>query len=144
MTLDALRQVPIGATVDVTRGGVRRVSAGADVTRFVTFTQGAFRITGRRALLLSVTLADRLVRPRGGAARAGRKPRARCLWGDGKGSFRVAGKHSAAIVRGTRCLVQETRAGTLTRVAEAVVAVENFRLGRAVTVTAGRQYVARG
>ena len=56
-------------------------------------------------------------RQRGAAAK---KPKTRKLWGDGKGTFRTTGKYSAATVRGTKWLVQDSCAGTLTRVTQGV------------------------
>jgi len=63
--------------------------------------------------------------------------------GDGNGRFRTGGRHSAAIVTGTRWLVQDSCAGTLTRVTRGRVRVTDFRRGRTVTVRAGGRYVAR-
>jgi hypothetical protein len=65
------------------------------------------------------------------------------LWGDGKGSFRTTGKHSAATVRGTKWLTQERCDGTLTRVTRGVVSVFDKTLNKTVTVRAGRSYLAR-
>ena len=42
-----------------------------------------------------------------------KKPKTRKLWGDGKGNFRTTGKYSAATVRGTKWLVQDSCTGTL-------------------------------
>ncbi len=50
-----------------------------------------------------------------------RRSKTRKLWGEGKGAFRTSGKYSAATVRGTTWLVQDSCTGTLTRVTEGVV-----------------------
>ena len=42
------------------------------------------------------------------APRGAKKPKTRKLWGDGKGKFRTKGRYSAATVRGTKWLVQDT------------------------------------
>ena len=57
---------------------------------------------------------------------AQKKPKSRKLWGDGKGKFRTRGQYSAATVRGTKWLVQDTCTTTLTRVTQGVVAVNDF------------------
>ena len=77
------------------------------------------------------------------ASAAKRKPRTRKLWGDGKGSFRTTGRYSAATVRGTRWLVQDTCAGTLTRVVRGVVSVRDNVRHKTVALRAGRKYLAR-
>ena len=49
------------------------------------------------------------------ARRAKKKPKTRKLWGDGKGKFRTKGRYSAATVRGTKWLVQDSCATTRSR-----------------------------
>ena len=56
---------------------------------------------------------------------AAKKVKTRKLWGKGKGAFRTSGKYSAATVRGTTWLVQDTCTSTLTRVTEGVVTVRD-------------------
>ena len=63
------------------------------------------------------------------------------MWGDGKGSFRTTGKYSAATVRGTKWLVEDSCAGTLTRVTIGVVAVRAGK--KTVLVRAGKKYLAK-
>jgi hypothetical protein len=69
---------------------------------------------------------------------AKRKPKSRKL-----GSFRTRGRCSAATVRGTWWLVQDSYAGTLTRVTKVAVTVRDFRRKRNVIVRAGRKYLAK-
>ena len=47
------------------------------------------------------------------ARASAKKPKSRKLWGQGSGNFRTVGQYSAATVRGTRWLVQDSCAGTL-------------------------------
>ena len=61
--------------------------------------------------------------------------------GKGSGKFRTVGSYSAATVRGTRWLTQDSCAGTLTRVTEGVVAVSVRK--KPVIVRAGKSYLAR-
>ena len=63
--------------------------------------------------------------PKRSARAAQRKPKTRKLWGKGSGKFRTTGSYSAATVRGTEWLVQDSCSGTLTRVTQGVVAVRD-------------------
>ena len=54
-----------------------------------------------------------------------------------------AGSYSAATVRGTEWLVQDTCAGTLTRVTQGTVLVRDKVRRRNVILRAGRSYLAR-
>ena len=77
------------------------------------------------------------------AKSSAKKKRKRRLWGDGKGNFRTSGRRSAATVSGTKWLVEDTCAGTLTRVARGKVKVRDFRKKKTITVKAGKRYMAR-
>jgi hypothetical protein len=65
------------------------------------------------------------------------------LWGNGKGKFRTTGKYSSATVRGTKWLVQDSCAGTLTRAVRGTVTVRDNVRHKTVTVHAGQRYLAR-
>jgi ferric-dicitrate binding protein FerR (iron transport regulator) len=65
------------------------------------------------------------------------------LWGDGKGKFRTKGSYSAATIRGTKWLVQDTCTTTLTRVAQGAVTVRDDVRKKNVVVRAGKSYTAR-
>jgi hypothetical protein len=91
-----------------------------------------------------LTLTEPLSCPKGKArAAVVKKKKTRRLWGSGKGSFRTAGKYSAATIRGTTWLTQDTCTTTLTRVKQGVVSVRDNVLKKTVVVKAGRKYVAR-
>jgi hypothetical protein len=94
-------------------------------------------------LKLTEALAPCPKRAIAAAAAKKKKPKTRKLWGSGKGAFRTQGKYSAATVRGTTWLVQDTCAGTLTRVTVGVVAVRDNRTKKTVLVRAGRRYLAK-
>ena len=149
--LESLRSIPVGSIVDATRG---RVRITAEVRRggFETcdFYDGRFRLRqggGAAATVDAQLLAPPATsRPRAVAAAAAQKKRraaSRKLWGDGKGKFRIIGKHSSAAIRGTQWLVQETAEGTLTRVTRGVVTVRDVVRDRTVIVRAGGRYLAR-
>ena len=72
---------------------------------------------------------------------AAAKPKSRKLWGSGKGKFRTKGSYSAATIRGTQWLVQDSCAGTLTRVTQGSVVVTAGK--KRVVVRAGKQYLAK-
>ena len=77
------------------------------------------------------------------AAAAKKKPKTRKLWGDGSGSFRTRGQYSAATVRGTKWLVQDSCGKTLTRVAKGVVSVNDFVRHKTILLRAPHRYTAR-
>ncbi|MDA0182364.1 hypothetical protein OJ997_18800 [Solirubrobacter phytolaccae] len=146
VALTALDDVPMGATIDTKRGAVvlhaRNTRTGAVET--VRLSDGWFKVS-QSGRVVNFTLNEPLARcPRRGGAAQQKKPKSRKLWGDGKGAFRTSGKYSAATVRGTRWLVQDTCAGTTTRVTQGAVTVTpKLRRGPAVVVRAGKQYTVR-
>jgi hypothetical protein len=110
------------------------------------FSEGIFKVgqTKRPRPMLTLTLQGKV-----GPCPSVRRKRARTaaaakrkLWGDGKGRMRTVGKRSAAIVRGTRWLVEDSCAGTLTRVRSGVVTVEVFATGKTKRLTRGQQFLA--
>jgi hypothetical protein len=147
-TLGAGEQIPVGTTVDTRKGRVSVVAA-ADTsggTDEADFYDGIFKVGQSKGSnpLTTLTLVEKLAC--GGAGKAGtalRKRRKRRLWGDGRGSFRTKGTHSAATVVGTRWLVEDTCTTTLTRVARGKVSVRDFVKKKTVIVKAGKKYVAR-
>lgn len=74
---------------------------------------------------------------------AARGTSGRRLWGNGHGRFRTRGRWGSATVRGTIWQVEDRCDGTLTTVARGVVEVNDFGLGRTVSVKAGQQYFAK-
>ena len=142
--LDASVGIPLGSTVDAKQGEVEIASvprAGAAPER-AKFKDGIFRLSQSRGIT-SLTLTEQLAPcPRRGARAAQRKPKTRKLWGDGRGSFRTVGRYSAATVRGTRWLVQDTCAGTL-RASRRGRSLSATVRNRNVVVRPGRPYTAR-
>jgi hypothetical protein len=136
--VDAAQGIPLGSTVDARHGVVELTAAAGQTARF---HDGIFKVTQSGATT-DLTLTEALA-PCGTARTAAKKPKSRKLWGEGTGSFRTRGQYSSATVRGTTWLVQDTCAGTLTRVTEGVVAVRDIVKGRTVVVRAGKRYLAR-
>jgi len=131
--------IPLGSTVDA-RKGVVEITAGPDDK--AKFYDGIFKLT-QKGGVTDLQLVEALAPCSKKASSAAKKPKTRKLWGDGKGAFRTSGKYSAATVRGTKWLVQDSCAGTLTRVTQGVVSVRDNVKKRNVTVRAGKSYTAR-
>jgi hypothetical protein len=144
VTVSAAAEIPLGSTVDTTHGAVvlSSVPKPGAAPQSATFYAGIFRVTqpgGITQLALTQPLAPCGAR----ASAAAKKPKTRRLWGDGSGSFRTSGRYSSATVRGTKWLVQDSCAGTLTRVVRGVVAVRDDVRRRTVVLRAGKKYLAR-
>jgi hypothetical protein len=145
-TLKAGEQIPVGTTVDTTKGRVTLVTAAnGGATAQADFYDGVFKIAqAKGSKLTTLTLVEKLACGGGGKANAAaKKKRKRRLWGDGAGKFRTKGKHSAATVVGTKWLVEDTCTTTLTRVARGRVSVRDFGKRKTVLVKAGKKYIAR-
>lgn len=138
--------VPVGSTLDTTRGRVRlTTAAGGGRTQSGEFYDGVFRVEQTRTSQLTVL---RLVtplacapaaRPRATPRAKGRKPRRRGLWGDGKGSFRTDGRYGTASVKGTRWYVEDRCDGTVVRVARGSIYVDDRVRRRSFVLRAGQQ-----
>jgi hypothetical protein len=129
--------------VDATRGRLALSSVPSKTAgpQTVQLYSGRFKVTQPGKVTQFALNAPLASCARASAAKT--KPRTRKLWGDGEGSFRISGRYSAATVRGTRWLVQDTCAGTLTRVVRGVVSVRDDVRHRTVTLRAGKKYLAR-
>jgi hypothetical protein len=140
VALDPTQGVPLGSTVDV-RDGVIELSDGSGHT--ARFFGGIFKVT-KSGATIDLTLTEALAKcPKRRAHAAAKKSKTRKLWGDGSGSFRTRGQYSAATVRGTRWLVQDSCAGTLTKVTKGVVAVRDNVRKRTIVLRAGKSYLAK-
>jgi hypothetical protein len=139
--LDATQSVPVGSTIDTKKGTISLTSTDGTAT----FRDGIFKLTQTKTTT-DLTLTEALAKcPKNHAAHAAakKKPKTRKLWGNGSGSFRTRGQYSAATVRGTEWLVQDSCAGTLTRVRKGVVAVRDNVKRKTVVLRAGKSYLAR-
>ena len=140
-------QIPVGATVDATRGRVRIVTAvkGGGL-QSSDFFQGVFVVTQAKTGLATMALAGgnfaACGRARRGAS-AAKTVTVRKLWGAGKGKFRTKGRYAAAAIRGTTWLTADRCDGTLVRVTQGAVTVRDLVKKRNVVVTKGHSYLAR-
>ena len=127
-------------------GGRGRAHVGAQGGRQAAggrFYEGVFKVT-QPGSVTNLALTEPLASCRGGGrSAAATKKKQRHLWGDGKGAFRTAGKYSSATVRGTKWLVKDSCAGTLTRVVRGTVTVRDKVRGKTVVVSAGKSYLAK-
>jgi hypothetical protein len=142
-------QIPVGATIDATRGRVNLVSTTGtgDQTQLAWFYDGIFKVGQTRGAkpITDLKLAEALAKcpKKGKASASAKKKKTRKLWGEGKGAFRTSGKYSSATVRGTKWVVTDRCDGTLTRVTQGSVLVRDVKRKKNVIVRAGKQYLAR-
>jgi hypothetical protein len=147
VALTGAQSIPVGSTVDTTGGSVQLTSqpkAGAP-GQTATFFDGQFKVTqshGITNLTLNEALAPCKTKGKASAA-AKKKPKTRKLWGDGSGAFSTSGQYSAATVRGTKWLVQDSCAGTLTKVSRGVVSVRDNVRHKTIILKAGKSYLAK-
>jgi hypothetical protein len=127
VALTADRALPVGTLVDARRGSVQLIAAPK--LQRATFHGAVFRVTqpGTQTVLTLAPSGCRAVR----------------LSGEGRGAFAVRGRYSTTTVRSARWVVQDSCAGTLTRVEAGVAAVRDSTRRRTLLVRAGRAYLAR-
>jgi hypothetical protein len=146
--------IPVGSTIDATRGRVELTSVrdSSGQLQTGTFWGGVFKVqqTAGPNPLTELVLTGgnfKRCRPRGksaGAATGRHRSRVRRLWGrDRRGRFRTRGRRSHATVRGTTWLVEDRCDGTFTKVKEGAVVVRDFRLRHNVLLRKGGSYLAR-
>jgi hypothetical protein len=146
-------QIPMGSTLDVSRGTVNLLSAGSKNSlqgKFQSgnFNGGQFRVTQtKKNPLTNLSMSGGGLKkacktrvPRGGSAA---RKRSRHLFSSVKGRFRTRGRNSSATVRGTKWTMKDTCSGTLTSVKQGSVVVRDFTLKKNKVVKAGHKYFAR-
>jgi hypothetical protein len=117
--------IPVGSTVDTTRGRVRLISAACrpGATRTGDFYGGAFVVSqDRRSADTNLTLTGGGVGRCSGQAGIARR-RVRRLYGSAHGGYRTRGGFSAATIRGSRVLVEDTCQSTTTRGLNGIIIV---------------------
>jgi hypothetical protein len=142
--LGSIDDIPLGATIDVKKGRIELASvpSRAGAVEKIQLYGGWFRV-GQPAALTEFSLNEPLASCKKKAHAAAAKPKSRKLWGDGKGKFRTRGQYSAATIRGTRFLVQDSCVGTLTRVTQGSVLVRDNVKRKNIVLRAGKRYTAR-
>jgi hypothetical protein len=141
--LASAADIPLGSTLDVKHGKLQlsSVPKAGGTPQTATFFGGIFKVTqpgGTTDLKLNEPLASCTAH-----AAAAKKAKSRHLWGSGSGAFRTSGQYSAATVRGTEWLVQDSCSGTLTRVKKGLVSVRDNVRRKTIVVRAGHRYLAK-
>jgi sugar lactone lactonase YvrE len=154
--LRSAKRLPVGSSIDSTKGKVRLISAvkGSAATTRVNFSKGLFRIDQEEADG-NYTEATLL----GGVGPCGsRMPGIRLkhhhghhghhdLYGSGKGHYRTIGHHGSGSTPGkadeeTSWLTSERCAGTYFAVAKGTLNVRDFTRHRTITLHAGQHDLA--
>jgi hypothetical protein len=146
------RQLPVGSTLDTTKGTVRLTSAtnshGGKQTGH--FSSGLFTfVQTKKNPLTTISMTGGGLNacsklPSGGSAKqvAASRKRRRTLFSHVKGHFRTRGRNSAATVRGTTWTMTDTCSGTRTTVKTGTVEVRDFTLRKTIRLRAGHSYLA--
>jgi hypothetical protein len=146
-TLAEGEQIPVGTTIDTLKGRVTLVAASDQKggTATADFYAGVFKVLQTKGAkpTTRLLLTEKLSCSKGQASAAAKRKKKRRLWGDGSGKFRTEGEFSSATVRGTKWLVEDRCASTLTRVVRGKVAVRDFEKKKTVLVRRGKRYIAR-
>ena len=145
LTHDSL--IPVGATVDATKGRVRIVTAlPGGKTQSADFYQGIFVVTQAKNGLATMALAGGSFGACGKAKRAATAAKlktVRQLWANGKGNYRTKGRYAAGTIRGTTWLTVDRCDGTLIRVTTGAVTVRDLVKKKNVVLTKGKSYLAK-
>jgi CSLREA domain-containing protein len=160
--LEELKEIPVGAIIDATKGRVTLTSIGPDgKEQTAEFFGGIFKVKqAEGSNLVVLELLDETACPapkpkkskgKGGSPRAfassvSLRPSGRTtgkLWGSGHGNFRTEGHAGSATVEGTIWLVEDRCNGTtFFRTRRGIVRVRDFILHKALPLPAGKSYVA--
>jgi YVTN family beta-propeller protein len=146
--LRAGERVPVGSTLDTTAGVVSLTAAlnARGKTTTGRFYAGEFRLTQKPARTAELTVLT-LTGPKptgcaaGGASAARKRPRKRSLWSSGSGGFTTVGGDASATELGTKWLTEDTCAGTLIRVTQGAVTVDDFPQHRTFVLRAPHSYL---
>ena len=142
--------MPVGSTVDTTKGRVSLTSATeTGGTQTAEFYDGLFQVKQKTTNDLTTVRLRGKQQCGGGAGGGNRNPlasrkRKPKLWGSGSGNFSSSGNHGSASVRGTTWLIFEQCGGiTGTTVKEGKVAFKNFYTGKTKLVKAPKTALAK-
>jgi hypothetical protein len=141
--------IPYNSTVDVTRGRLTLTADTGTLTAFGAGVTSIFKLlrgTDEKKPIVELRLVkgDFSVCPKRRKSSAERATATvvRQIWGQGKGRFRTRGRYASATVRGTKWLTQDRCDGTLVKVNQGVIQVNDQPKRRQVTVRAPRSYLA--
>lgn len=157
--LTQARQLPLGSEIDARHGALEVTVATTQKrhTEQARLSGGVFSIgqtkSGKDKGLTTFTLKENAFSggPSYASCRTGKaahvaSPSRKVLQtlnaSDNHGSFRTAGRYSAATVRGTQWVTEDRCDGTLTKVKRGVVDVLDFRTGKTIALRAGESFLA--
>jgi hypothetical protein len=141
--------VPVGSTVDTTRGTVQLIAeTSGNATQNVTLRGAQFQVRQSRAGtgITEFVLKGGDFSSCGRASSSARRKKKvrRSLWArDNGGKFATRGRNSVATVRGTTWRVTDTCSGTTTSVTSGSVLVRELRTGDKYVVRRGHHHLAR-
>jgi hypothetical protein len=144
--LEKLEAIPVGSTIDATRGRVTLASANAaGVQQSGDFFAGRFQVLQEKgcALLTLRLRGGDFSHCRKGSGAESSKRKGRRLWGSGNGRFRTEGNFGSASVRGTVWLTVDQCKGTFFKVRKGVVSVRDFVADKTLSLAAGKSYWAK-
>jgi hypothetical protein len=152
--LTEARQIPVGSTLDTTRGVAKIATAtNTPALGFGNFGAGLFKLVQQRKLrglaemnLLNTHSPRQVCTTLGKRATVAKHLSSKVLGRlnvDSKGKFTTKGQYSASTVRGTVWSVSNQCNGTLTHVVRGVVSVRDFRKRKTITLFTGQSYLAK-
>ena len=153
VALGSQGNIPVGTIVDATKGAVQlTIAVEGGKSRTGIFAGGIFKFTEPKEKVGKKRRYTAHLAMRAGnfaackarvAADIARKRVVRYLAAQASGRFRVIGKNSSGVERGTTWTTYDRCDGTLTAVAKDAVVVTDFAKKKNVVVTAGHKYLAR-
>ncbi|HEX4108530.1 MAG TPA: fibronectin type III domain-containing protein [Solirubrobacteraceae bacterium] len=152
------REIPVGSTLNTTKGTVELFSATArhstvNDLRSGDFSDGTFQVRQTRKQKGLTTLALTGGRDRARVCGSAHEPNGataarlsstvlRLLKSSAHGRFSTKGRYSSATVRGSQWETIDQCDGTVTRVERGAVSVEVFRTRRRIILRAGGRFLA--
>jgi hypothetical protein len=156
IALGSQGDIPVGTIVDATKGAVQlTIAVEGGKARKGIFAGGIFKFTEPKEKVGHKRRFTAHLALRGGKfgacstrsfrvdAGIARKRVVRYLAAQANGRFRVIGKNSSGVERGTTWTTSDRCDGTLTAVAKGAVVVTDFAKRKNVVVKAGHSYLAR-
>ena len=154
--LTQLKQIPAGAVIDALHGTLNLVTSTGKghETQTGTFAGAIFKVTQDHSGLTTLTLVEnafkgapsyascKVTHGKASAAALSAKTLQLLKGKDNHGKFRTKGRYAAATTRGTAWSVADRCDGTLTKVTQSSVLVNDFVRHVSLILHAGHSYLA--
>jgi hypothetical protein len=154
--LTQLKQIPAGAVIDALHGTLNLVTSTGKghTTQTGTFAGAIFKVTQDHSGLTTLTLVEnafkgapsyascKVAHGKASAAALSAKTLQLLKGKDNHGKFRTKGRYAAATTRGTAWSVADRCDGTLTKVTQSSVVVNDFVRHISLILHAGHSYLA--